>query len=54
MTATTDLIDAFLTDTSSQSLIDADRVRDLLLDLRLLLAAQYTYEDGLIDGAASG
>jgi hypothetical protein len=28
------LIDAFLTDTKSQSLIDADRVRDLLLDLR--------------------
>lgn len=29
-----ELIDAFLSDTKNQSLIDADRVRDLLLDLR--------------------
>ncbi len=33
-----DLIDAFLTDTKHQSLIDADRVRDFVLDLRSLLA----------------
>lgn len=33
----TELIDAFLADTKHQSLIDADRVRDFLLDLRLML-----------------
>lgn len=32
------LIDAFLNDTKHQSLIDADRVHDLLLDVRTLLA----------------
>lgn len=32
------LLDAFLIDTKHQSLIDGDRVRDLLLDLRTLLA----------------
>lgn len=32
------LIDAFLNDTKSQSLIDADSVHDLLLDVRSLLA----------------
>lgn len=32
-----DAIDAFLDDTKHQSLIDADKVRDFLLDLRLLL-----------------
>lgn len=36
--ATLDLIDAFLIDTKNQSLIDADRVRDFLLDLRISLA----------------
>jgi hypothetical protein len=35
--AVLELVDAFLVDTKSQSLIDADRVRDFLLDLRLLL-----------------
>lgn len=33
------LMDEFLDDTKHQSLIDGDRVRDLLLDLRSLLAA---------------
>ena len=32
------LIDAFLDETKFQSLIDADRVHDLLLDVRTLLA----------------
>lgn len=32
------LIDAFLDDTKGQSLIDAGRVRDLLLDVRSALA----------------
>lgn len=32
-------IDAFLADVRHQSLIDGDKVRDFLLDLRLLLAA---------------
>lgn len=34
-----ELLDAFLADTKSQSLIDADRVRDLLLDVRNALSA---------------
>jgi hypothetical protein len=34
-----ELIDLFLIDTKHQSLIDADRVRNLLLDVRTLLAA---------------
>lgn len=38
MTAT-DLIDEFLTETKHQSLVDADRVRDLLLDIRSALLA---------------
>jgi hypothetical protein len=33
------LMDEFLSDTKHQSLIDADRVRDFVLDLRILLAA---------------
>lgn len=33
-----EIIDAFLTDTKHHSLLDADRVRDLLLDVRSLLA----------------
>ncbi len=37
MTATLDFIDAFLSDVRHLSLIDADRVRDFVLDLRLLL-----------------
>lgn len=35
MTEILELIDTFLADTKNQSLIDADRVRDFLLDLRL-------------------
>lgn len=35
---TYDLIDAFLTDVTHQSLIDGDKVRDLLLDLRQAFA----------------
>lgn len=31
------LIDAFIQDTRNQSLVDTDRVRNLLLDVRLLL-----------------
>lgn len=38
MTATTDLLDEFLSDVRHLSLIDGDKVRDFLLDLRLLLA----------------
>lgn len=33
------LIDQFLTETKYQSLIDGDRVRDLLLDIRSALLA---------------
>lgn len=33
-----ELIDAFLADTRHQSLLDADKVRDFLLELRLLAA----------------
>lgn len=39
MTLALELIDAFLADTKGQSLIDADRVRNLLLDLRLVLSS---------------
>jgi hypothetical protein len=39
MTEALTLIDAFLDDTKHQSLIDADKVHDLLLDLRSLLVA---------------
>lgn len=34
------LIDEFLADTKNQSLVDAKRVRDFLLDLRLLFPAE--------------
>lgn len=44
MTQVTDLIDDFLADTKNQSLIDADRVRDFLLDLRLALVPIRNYE----------
>jgi hypothetical protein len=37
MTDVLALIDAFLADTKHNSLIDGDRVRDLLLDVRSLL-----------------
>jgi hypothetical protein len=48
------MVDAFLAEIRHLSLIDADKVRDALLDFRLALAASHSYEDGLIDGAASG
>lgn len=38
MTELLAVIDAFLADTKHNSLIDGDRVRDVLLDLRSLLA----------------
>lgn len=41
MTATIDLVDEFLSDVRHLSLIDADKVRDFLLDLRLLLAVPF-------------
>lgn len=40
MTDVQELIDAFLADTRSQSLVDAGRIRDFLLDLRLLLVPE--------------
>jgi hypothetical protein len=60
MTETLALIDGFLTDTAHQSLIDGDRVRDLLLDLRssLLVPAAAAdiegepYEDTYLPGIA--
>ena len=40
MTVALALIDAFLDDTKHQSLIDADKVHDLLLDVRSAITAQ--------------
>lgn len=37
MDTVTELIDAFLADTAHHSLIDADRVHNLLLDIRLAI-----------------
>lgn len=43
MTEALGLIYAFLSDTKSQSLVDADRVRDLLLDVVSALQAAEQY-----------
>jgi hypothetical protein len=43
--ALTDVVDSFLTDTMHQSLIDGDRVRDFLLDLRSAMALADTLSD---------
>lgn len=42
------LIDEFLVETGSQSLLDADKVRDHLLDLRSVVAVMGTPEPEVI------
>ena len=49
-------IDAWLTDVGTQSLVDGDKVRDMLLDLRLMAMREETHDEQVqvhIEGAGT-